>query len=200
MTFSQKYKPLLEAVADFLRTNGIYCTIYPTKETVNEIRLRRIEDICKLLSRMNLVLKQAQALTVLAYYNGAITGNRLLRIFDSEFRLGKRRSTPLKPGLDLRLRHTQAVNNANNARVAAARKVNLKLTRETLIEVIKLLPDPFVSADVARISGCSHVGGLYRIHRMEANGLVSCKKVGTRGRGEMVCAKLGVEQPTENMV
>lgn len=199
LTFSQKYRPLLEAVAAFLNTNGIYGTIYPTKETVNEIRARRIGDICRLLSKMNLFLKREQALAVLSYYNGAITGNKLLRIFDSEYRLGKRRSTPMKPGLDFRLRHTQAVINANNARAAAARKVNLKLTREAPMEAVKLLPDPFVSADVARAFGCSQVGGLYRIHRMEENGLVSCRKVGTRGQGKMVCTKLGGELSTESM-
>jgi intein-encoded DNA endonuclease-like protein len=58
LTFSQKYRSLLEVMATFLRANGITCTVCQNSRTIHEIRIRRIESVCKLLCRINLILKQ----------------------------------------------------------------------------------------------------------------------------------------------
>jgi hypothetical protein len=190
LTFSQKFRPLLDAVAGFLRANGISCIVCRASKTVHEIRVRRIEDICRLLRRLALVLKRDQALAVLAYFDGRITGNQVLEIFDSEFRSGKRRSTPLEPGISYPLKHPDAVLKARKTRALAARLVNLTITREFLLQRIRLLPATFTTSDVARIFECSLANAHYRILRMQANGLVSCSIVGTRGHGKLVCTKL----------
>jgi LAGLIDADG-like domain len=192
LTFSQKYRPLLEAIAKFLRVNGITCTVYQVKETVHEIRIRRIESICKLLRRLRLTLKRDQATATLAYFDGRISGNQLIEVFDLDFKLGKRRSTPLRPGVDYPLRHTEAVLNAGKIRAFATRSANLIYTREFLLRRIDLLPTTFRTTDVAKIFGCSLNRARYSIRRMEANGLVSCKIVGKRGRGTLSCTKLKV--------
>ncbi|MDE1853190.1 MAG: LAGLIDADG family homing endonuclease [Thaumarchaeota archaeon] len=190
LTISQKYRPLLEEIAQFLKLNGIDCKISRNSPTVHEIRVRRIESICKLLTRMSLSLKREQALATVAYYDGRITGNQLLEVFDLEFKAGKRRSTPLKPGANYPLTHSEAVARARRTRATAARARNLIQTKGYLVEMLKRLPSTFVTADVASVFGCPWQSARYSIRKMEANGLVSCRKVGTRGWGKLVCTKV----------
>jgi hypothetical protein len=193
LTFSQKYRPLLEAIATFLRANEITCTVCQNSATVHEIRVRRIESVCKLLRRLNLILKRNQAVATLAYFDGKISGNEVVEAFDHEFRMGRRKLTPLRPGVNFPLRHSEAVLNARKTRALAARSANLTLTRDLLVRRINLLPTLFGTADVARIFRCSLATARYCIRRMEANGLVSCKIVGKRGQGTLWCTKLEVD-------
>lgn len=190
LTISQKYRPLLEAIAQFLKLNGIACKISRNSRSVHEIRVRRIESICKLLTRMSLSLKREQALATVAYYDSKITGNQLLEIFDLEHKAGKRRSTPLKPGVGYPLTRFEAILKARRTRASAARARNLLQTKGFLSEMLKRLPSTFVTADVARLFACSLESARYSIHKMEANGLVSCRKVGTRGWGKFICTRL----------
>ena len=190
VTISQKYRPLLSAIAEFLDRNGIICQLCRNGRAVHEIRIRRIENVCKLLGRLTLNLKRNQALATIAYYDGRITGNQLLQIFDTEHKMGRRRSSPLKLGMSYPLTHKEALLEAQKIRVSATRAANLIYTRQVLISRAKLLPEAFATADVARILSCSLQTARYIIRRMEANGLVSCKIVGTRGHGKLECLKL----------
>ncbi len=189
LTISQKFRPLLDKIAMFLKENGIHCIVCKNSRTVHEIRIRRIEDVCRLLRKLTLVLKPEQARAALAYFDGTITGNQVLEIFDSEFKRGKRRSTPLRPGLSFPLRHSEAIFNARRVRALAARATNL-ITRKSLSQELTLLPTTFSTADVARTFERSMTNARYRIRRMEANGLVSCKIVGARGHGKLICTKV----------
>lgn len=115
LTFSQRYRPLLEAMARFLGARGIACTVCKNSETVHEIRIRGIESVCKLLRELNLILKRRRALATLACFDGKMTGNEAIEVFDHEFRLGRGRPTPFRPGVNFPLRHSDAVLNAGKA-------------------------------------------------------------------------------------
>lgn len=200
LTFSQKYRPLLEAVAQFLDRSGIACKISQNSQTVHEMRVRRIDSIRKLLAKMSLSLKREQALAVVAYYDGRISGNHLLRIFDSGYKAGRRKSTPLKPGVDYPLTHLEAVAKAREIRASAARAKNLVRTKDLLCEMLERLPSTFAPVHVAKLFACSEESARYSIRKMEANGLVSCRKVGTRGWGKLECTKLtSVRENHEDM-
>ena len=190
VTFSQKYRPLLDRIASFLGQNRIACQVCRNGRAVHEIRVRTIENVCKLLRKLNLNLKRNQALATIAYYEGNITGNQLLEVFDSEFKMGRRRSTPLKPGMDYPLTHREALHEAQKVRVSATRAANLIYTHESLLLRLERLPNSFATADAARILACSLQTARYIIRRMVANGLVYCRVVRARGRGKLECLKL----------
>lgn len=193
LTFSQKHRPLLETIARFLKENGIGCIVYKSSETVHEIRVRRIADVRRLLRMMKLILKREQAVAALAYFDGKITGNEVLQIFDSEHRLGKRRSTPLKPSSNFPLTYTEAVRMAQETRASAARLANQIHDRGSLLGKLDSLPSMFGTAELARVFECSRANALSIAHQMEANGLVSCIIIGTRGRGKLLCTKLKLD-------
>jgi LAGLIDADG DNA endonuclease family protein len=189
VTFSQKYRPLFDDIARFLRQNGIACQVCRNGRKVHEIRIRTIENVCKLLRKLTLELKQNQAHATIDYYEGRITGNQLLQVFDIEYRMGRRRSSPLKPGMNYPLTHTEALQAAQRIRASATRAANLIYTHESLISRVEQLPIEFTRADAARILSRSDQTAYYIIRRMEANGLVSCRIVGTRGHGKLVCLR-----------
>jgi hypothetical protein len=135
-------------------------------------------------------LKREQALATVAYYDGKITGNQLLEIFDAEHKAGRRRTTPLKLGADYPLTRFEVLLKARETRASAARARNLIQTKGFLSEMLKRLPNTFATADVARLFHCSLESARYSIRKMEANELVSCKIIGTRGWGKLICTKL----------
>jgi hypothetical protein len=190
----QKNKPLLELIAEFLASYGIRSRILVNSRLIHELKVSRVDDLRKFLMRLNLVLKRLQALTVIAYLEGEIVGNELLKNFDYDYKAGRRRSTPLRSGLDYPLTRVEAAQAAQEIRVNAARSAQKTKKLARLRERAAMLPSQFEVQDLAGALRYPSTNARYLIHEMIANGLVSCKLVGMgRGGARLVCTKSWVD-------
>lgn len=79
---------------------------------------------------------------------------------------------------------------AQEIRTAAARGAQKTNKLDRLQKKAALLPAQFDVKDVIGVFRCSGTYARYLIHGMEANGLVSCKLVGTvKGGAKLVCKR-----------
>ena len=93
IVIGQKWKPKLDQINHFLKTNGIdSARIYPQKYGFT-LRVFRISAVKRILSGMLpcALLKKNQISTALSYLEGRITGDQLIAVFNHEYHLGKRR-------------------------------------------------------------------------------------------------------------
>ncbi len=195
---SQKNRNLLERLAEFLAASGIKSRVTRNARQISELKVGRISQLRKLILRMNLVLKHEQALAVLAYYDGKITGNQLLEVFDREYKEGRRRSTPLRKGLTFPLSYVEAIRRAQEVRVTAAR-MSHKTDRSRRLQMrANSLPTEFDVRDMAERFKCSPTNARYLIRAMEASGLVSCNLTSMgKGHLKLVCTNTPKEKSAD---
>jgi hypothetical protein len=92
VTLSQKYRPLLECVQEFLNSNGIASSLYD-RGTAYNLSVHSTDGIKRMLEAMlpYLRLKGIQARAVLDYQNDRISGDDVVRIFNGEVLAGRRK-------------------------------------------------------------------------------------------------------------
>jgi len=144
-----------------------------------------------LLSRLRAMVKARQVEGALRYFNGEITSNELLMVFEEEYLAGRRRFSPLRNRkLTFNLKHTEAVQLARKERAQAALKARNTLTEAGLRDMVTRLPADFDSEDVMTVFSVDKFRANYLIRRMRREGLVACKKRYRLHHGRMILTRL----------
>lgn len=96
IVIGQKWKPKLEQLETFLLSQQIEGAKIFNERFGYSLRIFNIHSISKMLKHMlpYAFMKKVQISTTLDYFDDKITGDELLRLFEKEYELGKRRTKP----------------------------------------------------------------------------------------------------------
>ncbi len=156
VTICQKSLHVLQIIKVFLQLVGIRSVIYTYVNGMHALEIGRIDDLLRFFRSVNSVVKRRQVRTALEYLEGRISGNKLLQVYDIEFRQGKRKNSPRrKIGLRFPMTRFEARRTAATISFEARAKGNRRAYLERLEQRILSLPITFGVRDIQRTIGVS---------------------------------------------
>ena len=191
-TMGQKSPDILRIIRAFLSDERIHSSIYSPTKGVSTLEVRRADDLARFLSLVRPMIKQRQTVTAKAYLEGRINGNRLLEVFDEEYRLHARKSNPLfHLGPRFPLTRFEAVEFAQANTAQARLRANRKFFLSRMRARVGSLPRVFDVKDIQRVIGVSKTRAQKLARMMEGEHFVSCRyeKVPPRFH-KLVCERL----------
>lgn len=176
VTIGQKSIGILRGIKAFLSQFGIHSVIYSPAGQISSLEVGRADDLVKFLRLVKPIVKRRQVVTALAYLEGRIRGNRLLQVFDQEYRFHKRKRSPVvNLGLKFPLTRYEAVEVASAKAAEARLRGNHRAFLSRVEKRCLALPKAFDVKDIQQTIGVSRSRAQALARIMEELHLVTCR-------------------------
>lgn len=172
----QKSRDVLNLIADFLESEGIHSAIYEPVRGISSLEIIRVNDLQRFLTQVHVIVKHEQVLATQDYLAGTITGDQLLRTFDIEHVMLRRKKGPnAATRQQFPLTRLEAIRLASEKSSKARLQANRRIFLSRLRNRVLALPVTFDVGDIQKSLQISRGRARELARMMEGEHLVTLR-------------------------